>query len=103
MWRESSRCLRPQVADQGLGQRIDRRGPYGLGPVLGGHKTGAANSSRTISLHVSTEPGERVIESDPRTIWFDIDESAPNPERLSERAKRIVREFRVIKGAIVRR
>jgi hypothetical protein len=48
-------------------------------------------------------PGERVIESDPRTLGFDIGKSAPNPERLSEHAKRIVKDFRVIKGAIVRR
>jgi hypothetical protein len=47
--------------------------------------------------------GERVIEIDSGDIGFNLDAGALDRERLHEYAKKMVKDFRVARGTLVRR
>jgi len=49
------------------------------------------------------ESGEQVIEIDPRHIGFDTDRGQLDSRRLPEYAKKMVEDFRVANGKVVRR
>ena len=49
------------------------------------------------------EPGEEVLEIDPADIGLDMHRGERDHERLREYAKRMVEDFRVAQGKVVRR